>query len=640
MSNLVVGSLTDPDIIKYQQVFDELLHIGKFWFAIMRDLWWSLMYQLLKLVDALSGGQKAMTKLLGFFQSEEFLTFSAKYEFITWSLGALGILFLFYKLVSIKKRDTDTVLNNFIIAIVMSLALPMLMGTGFKLFSYGRDFEQETTPVSLSIVQNNVTDLYRVDINGWKDAKEGQNDLKKKDDLKYIDMSEVVDTGGWFFDDSPLSDTGKDILSKKTVQINNKLLLANLESKVIGSDEAYFRYSWHPFIIFFELCVFLVIYLFFLFKFSYLALESGVLLMFFNATAFTDLSSGKRNILVLDKIKNIFIVGYFMLFMQSILVIYFNYINQQDLAAIWAILAKLGGAFLCIQGPHFIEQLFGIEGGSGNMAQSFMAMKQGMDGLGSLAKGAVGGMKTGAKAVGGLAGGAGKGGLYTGAALKGGLDGFKASKSDATAGESGSNKGSGESNPLTSQSPSGGKETKGTDSAGGKGSGQPPKGKGSGADNELSPLNPSSGNGSGGTDSESPKGGGSGQPDGQPLNPLAKEDGSGADSESPSSDNGTSHQPSAESPDTFNPLSGLGQPETSHNSTPTQTDVPQSETSHPSTNSGETHSRKDDTVVDVVKNGVKKVGTTIVESQPVKKANRIYDVSKNTVKQVKGRETK
>ena len=111
-----------------------------------------------------------------------------------------------------------------------------------------------------------------------------------------------------------------------------------------------------------------------MFKFSYLAFQSAILLGFFNATAYTDLSSGKRNMMVLDKIKNIFIVGYFMLFMQSILNVYFQYINVQDLNSIWSIIAKLGGAMLCMQGPDFIEQIFGIDGGSGNMAQSFIAM--------------------------------------------------------------------------------------------------------------------------------------------------------------------------------------------------------------------------------------------------------------------------
>ena len=101
-------------------------------------------------------------------------------------------------------------------------------------------------------------------------------------------MSEVVDTGGWFFDNSPLSDKGKDVLSKKTVKINNEKVLAKLDSKFFGMDEGYFRYSWHPFIMTTEILIFLFIALFFMFKFSYLALNQAILLGFFNATAFTD----------------------------------------------------------------------------------------------------------------------------------------------------------------------------------------------------------------------------------------------------------------------------------------------------------------------------------------------------------------
>ena len=70
-------------------------------------------------------------------------------------------------------------------------------------------------------------------------------------------------------------------------------------------DEGYFRYSWHPFIMTTEILIFLFIALFFMFKFSYLALNQAILLGFFNATAFTDLHSGKRNMLILDKIKAI-----------------------------------------------------------------------------------------------------------------------------------------------------------------------------------------------------------------------------------------------------------------------------------------------------------------------------------------------
>ena len=618
-NTLVLAALSDNEIISMQTKFQEDLHIVKFWFAVLRDIGWSIIYQLLKLLDVLDSGGKAVSNLMDFFRSKEFVTFIAKYEFVTWALAGFGILFLFYKLSSTKKREVDTILNNTLIAISMMIALPMLMAYGADLFKLGRDFETATTPTSLTIAQNNITDVYKIDKEGWSKPNVPVNDIKNKDDLRYIDMSEVVDTGGWFFDNSPLSDKGKDVLSKKTVKINNEKVLAKLDSKFFGMDEGYFRYSWHPFIMTTEILIFLFIALFFMFKFSYLALNQAILLGFFNATAFTDLHSGKRNMLILDKIKAIFIVAYFMFFMQSVLNIYFQYINAQDLNAVWSIIAKLGGAFLCMQGPDFIEQIFGIEGGSGNMAQTFMAMKQGADGIGSMVRGAGNAVKGAVSGTASAMGNVGKGGLYGGSAIKGIFDGL-----------SGGNK--------KGNSPLGGgsKDNGGTEDT--------PLNPTSSNDEKDNPLsNKETGGKSDGNSMTKPS---TGNNEEQSLNPLNSKD----DSSSNKEQNDSQSKPMSEQGgqnDSHNPLSEPGGETGSHQPLSEQdgqsdNHQPLSSTQNEGKNESgnQQQSRKDDTVQDVVRQGINNKRTQINQSNTMKKANRIYDVSRNTVKEMKGRNKK
>ena len=50
-NTLVLAALSDNDIISMQTKFQEDLHIVKFWFAVLRDIGWSIIYQLLKLLD-------------------------------------------------------------------------------------------------------------------------------------------------------------------------------------------------------------------------------------------------------------------------------------------------------------------------------------------------------------------------------------------------------------------------------------------------------------------------------------------------------------------------------------------------------------------------------------------------------------
>lgn len=622
---VVAAATTNKDLIKYHEQFQDVLNIAKFWWAVLREIGWSIIKGFANILDILSAGQKAITKLASFYTSDVFIEFLTKYEFVTWGLGGLGILFLAYKIASDKKSEIDKYLQNMIFAMVFIVALPLLMSQGLRLFNAGVAFETTNNTPSLAIIQNNITDLYTIDKAGWPEKPDKKNNIAKSKDIKYIDIVEVVDTGGFWIDNSPLTEKGKDILSKQLVLINGEKQMAKMTSHWITSDDAYFRYSWHPWFMMFELILYGIVIVFCIMKFGMLSMELGLLQAFFTATAFTDLHDGKRNRTVVMKTRDIFIVMYFMFFIQSVLTQYFSFINSLEINNVVKLIGMAGGAFVCIQGPNFIEQLFGIDAGSGNMAQTFIAMKQGLDGAKQMGSLGVNTAKNAAKGAASMAGTAGRGGLGLGAAAKGALDGFNERRGANSGGKDDG------PTPLPGDNP-----------------GQSPNGDGSGKDSEQSPLGgnkdgeqtPSNGDkdseqpplgGKGGnSDIEPPLGGNDGQePVGSSDNsPLTPSNGptDGGNDDSPLSGSEPSQSVGAKDDNDTPPLTNATQ--NSGSSVEQDASIKGKESSP---GAGPQHSRKNDTLGNVVGAKFSSIKQSVVDSPTVRQTRRVYDVTKNTV---------
>lgn len=599
--------MSTDEIIAHLEKFDSILSLGDFFSSAFRQLGWWIVQLLSLLLDSLSSGQKEMIKMISFYSSPEFLQFLSKYNVVLTGLGTITVMFLALKMSKANNADRKGSIakyaDNVFLAIILTVGLPSILGLMVGVFTPAASENLETSASSVEIYKSNITDLYRIDENGW-DKIETVNDIQSKNDLKYVDINELVDTGGFFFDSSPLSSEGKDMLSKKLSSVNGKPTLSKLKSHWVVEDDAYFRYSWHPFLMMIELAIRNVVAIFVMFKIAQMSLELAVVSGILKVSAWTDLENGKRNRDLFIKVRNILIVLYLTIVMQSVFSLFSAYMKTTQLNPVAILIAMAAGCLLTLAGPSTIEQIFGVDAGVGSGFGSTLM------GLGQASRMAGGVMHAGKSLIGGAAGvakNAGKGASYASSATAGALAGFRKGGSSSS------------SKPTTTQ---------GTDSGSSAGSSNGAESKGG----ENTPLSrndagKSSGQSQAGNSSTSKSGGG--------QTPLGNKEGTtspgGTDSKEstsggvkPDSSNGSDSSSSTP----------LGQP-TSPESTPLSGENQTNQTqASPLGQSSEKEKdyvpKKTDTVGSIVKGSAKSGMNKVTGSSFVQKNKRVYQVSKNT----------
>ncbi|WP_427815008.1 pLS20_p028 family conjugation system transmembrane protein (plasmid) [Enterococcus sp. 22-H-5-01] len=270
--------------------------------------------------------------------------------------------------------------------------------------------------------------------------------------MKLLDISEQVDTGGLFFDTSPLSEEGQTLLSKQLKKVDGKYTEAKLKSWWGLGDPAYYRYSWHPWLILFELLTKAVVYGFVIFKSAKMIMELGILNVITSGIALTDIKDGQRNKQLALKIRDTFVVLYLMMFLINFFDIWSAFVAGSNLGFFVKPIAVAAGAWLVIDGPNFIEQLFGIDAGLSSVGRTVIAAAQGGGAIKGMTSAAKNGAKAGVQKAGSIGKNAFRGVAYAGSAGKGALDGFK-SKGGGTPPPTGKPTPNGGDTPLAGNDP-------------------------------------------------------------------------------------------------------------------------------------------------------------------------------------------
>ncbi|HGS8723776.1 TPA: pLS20_p028 family conjugation system transmembrane protein [Enterococcus faecalis] len=418
--------MSNEELIARLLEFDPLLNISKFWVSASRDISFNLLLGIKGFVDALGEGVSQMYQLMNFWDSQAVRNFIEPYRPIVISLMTLAMLWIAFRLIGDPKKDKQKIVNNILMAILMFVGLPFFMGKAGELVSAGREGLQQPSEATLQIFKDNITDLYTIDKQGWQYPANnvGVNDIQKTQNLNLLDISEEVDTDLHLFKESPLSKEGKETLTKKVLEVNGEAKLAKMKG-VFKWDEAYYRYSWHPWYILLELLAYGLVLVFTIFKTAKICYEIGAMRVLSYGVTLTDLESGQRNKTLLFKIRDSFIVLYLLSVLLNIFVLYMTAVKELSLERPWDIIAILAGAMAAIDGPNIVEQLFGIDAGLSSVGRSLVGFTQsGMAATSAgkaMASGVSKSMQT-AKSVGGKAV---RGATNAGAGLGGLLKGFK-----------------------------------------------------------------------------------------------------------------------------------------------------------------------------------------------------------------------
>ena len=417
--------LSDEEIIKILVKFRDYLDIADWFTGALRSIGWVVIMGLSYAVDLLSKGIKEVYKFMGFLGSEQFVNLLTDYKAISFTLAAVAVAFLGWRIIVLKQVDYSKIITNTLFAITILLVLPWSLNQAEDFINAGKSGNSTTMSQSSKIYKANITDLYAIDEDGWetKNPKK-RNYITDDASIDLINILETVDMGG-IFKESPLSDDGQDILNMKLINKSDEQEITDLENNFFMDDEAYYRYAWHPIFMMLELGTLALVLFLTMFKTAQLILEMAVVKAYLTTAALTDLESGQRNKKAVEKLRNIVVVLFMLMPLISIYLILTDYVNSLDISSASKLVILLAAGIFVIDGPNFVEELFGVDAGLKSMSRSLMGMYAGAKATGGLAKG----IGKGAKSVGKSSKNAVKKGFSRREGERG-LDGFKEKKGE------------------------------------------------------------------------------------------------------------------------------------------------------------------------------------------------------------------
>ncbi|MDR7625990.1 hypothetical protein LacP0245_15395 (plasmid) [Lacticaseibacillus paracasei subsp. tolerans] len=377
--------------IEYLEKFQPVLHKATWINDGLRWIGWQIIRMLANLADGLTSMYSQAFKLIDFWNSKDVSGFVAAYQPIFWVLCTLGIAWVGFMMIHRTKTDFHQKINNLMVALFIFIGLGTLTSTLSGLVVAGVGTSLQKARPAVSIVSNNMTDLMRVNNNGWKSLSPNPStSIKTIDDVNNLDINETLDTGNTLLNHagSKLNATGNEIMSHQlTMGGDGKYQLRDM--KAFFHDIAYYRYSFHPYLTFFELFAFTIAIILVIIKVFVSIMEIGFITMLAQGMALSDIDSGKRNLALIQKLRDTFIV----LFLTSVMLQLFTFwtsalanpSNQQSpVAQCFGIIA---GAMFLINGPNIVTSLFGMDGGARGIGATLVGGAMGLRAAGGLGRG-------------------------------------------------------------------------------------------------------------------------------------------------------------------------------------------------------------------------------------------------------------
>lgn len=436
-------SLSDNEIIDYLVKFDDYIKVTDWAVSIFRKGMWEVLRGMGKALDLMTGGQKKVLKMLDFYNSETVQEFIKPFEPLVLGISSLAVVYVCYCAMNDKETNMTKIIKNLLTGFLLFIGLPLFMSTASQLSTLTANQISVAQQSSLTTFQTNIVDLYTVDTNNWK-LKDNNNDIKKKKDLQFLKISEVVDTGsgGIFglFETSPLSDDGRKILDKQVLEVNGEKKLAKLDDFFL-KKQSYFRYSWHPWYMIVELVCKIVVAYFLIYKLVRIIQELGLLATIMHFSALSDLKTGQRNAKMMTQLANTFVVIVIIFLIQAFYDLLWVYVKSFDFSNLLNLGIMIPLTLGVIDGPNFVEQFFGIDAGLSSAGQGLFTMIQSGYAMKSLGSGAKS-LATSAGKMGAKVGKSATGlGARAGAGIKGALDGFKENMGNSSGNPSGADSG-------------------------------------------------------------------------------------------------------------------------------------------------------------------------------------------------------
>ena len=385
-----------------------------------RWLGWQIIWLLASLVDGVEGAVNKIYTLNSFFSSSEVNNFIDRYKPIIWSILAISLAVLGYKIIMNRKMDKQSIPTNLIFSLIVVIALPMLMVKMGDLTNLVvKDVKAGYTSSAKQIVKDNLYDLYALDQNDFNFKEKNNIPIDNIFDI-HIDEAFKVDS----------KTKHEEIFKKKLDTLaNGDMKETDLEKNWIMMDEDYYRYNIDFVSVIIGLATTGITLLCVGFKIARLIFELAFNKLFAMLFAFADIEDNKKIKAILKNVFSTFAVIMATAVLLKLYIIFVAWLNFTassvdtgigfTVTSLAKLILQIGASFAVIDGPNIIERILGIDAGLKSGLNTMLGTYGAMKALGSGTKSMISGTKGFAKATGGAVDSAIKGGAVGVGAMNG-----------------------------------------------------------------------------------------------------------------------------------------------------------------------------------------------------------------------------
>ncbi|BDU81154.1 hypothetical protein SNUCP2_08220 [Clostridium perfringens A] len=362
-------------LLKYSEYFTK----SDFILYGFRIVGWFFIKGLSFLVNKLEDGVDSVTKVTDFFNSPEITALINKFKPLLGLLLVASIIFIGYQLMINKKFDRSRVPMNIILALCIVVAMPLAMEKLNTLSNKVIGEIQGDVHFADQIIENNITDLYLLD----------EANFPIKDDGTVGDINPKNNLGNNNIKINPNEEIDRSKVNNKKV-FENEVIFDSVGNptlnKIVGLfkwDDEYYRFHINFFTIIVTLLITAFVMLFTAIKMIKLSIELAFSKVMTTFVAVADLSGGQRIRQSINGIMSIFVAMISTMLMLKLYILGTAYLSDK-ISGIGTILAMIGCAIFVIDGPNYIEKMFGVDAGLSSVWRTITGMNSALDILGKL----------------------------------------------------------------------------------------------------------------------------------------------------------------------------------------------------------------------------------------------------------------
>lgn len=344
-----------------------------------RIVGWFIIKGLSFLVNKLEDVVDSVTKVTDFFNSPEITALINKFKPLLGLLLVASIIFIGYQLMINKKFDRSRVPMNIILALCIVVAMPLAMDKLNTLSNKVIGEIQGDVHFADQIIENNITDLYLLD----------EANFPIKDDGTVGDINPKNNLGNNNIKINPNEEIDRSKVNNKKV-FENEVIFDSVGNptlnKIVGLfkwDDEYYRFHINFFTIIVTLLITAFVMLFTAIKMIKLSIELAFSKVMTTFVAVADLSGGQRIRQSINGIISIFVAMISTMLMLKLYILGTAYLSDK-ISGIGTILAMIGCAIFVIDGPNYIEKMFGVDAGLSSVWRTITGMNSALDILGKL----------------------------------------------------------------------------------------------------------------------------------------------------------------------------------------------------------------------------------------------------------------